>query len=80
MRSRSLALYVHIPFRQAKCPYCDFDSYAGLEAVMAPYVDALIAEMALWRDATRDPSHPPRYSTDAPTTFADISKKGLAPS
>jgi oxygen-independent coproporphyrinogen-3 oxidase len=54
MRSADLALYVHIPFCQAKCPYCDFNSYAGLEDLMAPYVDALITEMALWRDATRD--------------------------
>jgi len=54
MRSARLALYVHIPFCQAKCPYCDFNSYAGLESLMAPYVDALIAEMALWREATRD--------------------------
>jgi len=54
MRSDGLALYVHIPFCQAKCPYCDFNSYAGLEDLMAPYVDALIAEMALWHEATRD--------------------------
>jgi len=54
MRSASLALYVHIPFCQAKCPYCDFNSYAGLDGLMTPYVDALIAEMALWREATRD--------------------------
>ena len=54
MRSTSLALYLHIPFCQAKCPYCDFNSYAGLEGLMTPYVDALIAEMALWREATRD--------------------------
>jgi oxygen-independent coproporphyrinogen-3 oxidase len=54
MRSASLALYVHIPFCQAKCPYCDFNSYAGLEGLMAPYVDALIAEMALWPELTRD--------------------------
>jgi oxygen-independent coproporphyrinogen-3 oxidase len=50
----SLALYVHIPFCQAKCPYCDFNSYAGLDGLMAPYVDALITEMALWREPTRD--------------------------
>ena len=79
MRSTKLALYVHIPFCQAKCQYCDFNSYAGLEAAMAPYVDALIAETALWREATRDGSHPTCYSTAAPTTCADISKKGLAP-
>ena len=54
MRSASLALYVHIPFCQAKCPYCDFNSYAGIEGLMVPYVDALIAEMALWREPTRD--------------------------
>jgi len=54
MAQERLALYVHIPFCQAKCPYCDFNSYAGLESLMAPYADALIAEMALWREATRD--------------------------
>jgi len=49
-----LSLYLHIPFCALKCRYCDFNSYAGQEALVRPYVDALIAEMALWRDATRD--------------------------
>lgn len=42
----SIALYLHIPFCQRKCPYCDFNSYAGLDALQAPYVEALTAEMA----------------------------------
>jgi len=42
----SVGLYIHIPFCARKCPYCDFNSYAGLDTLQAPYVEALIAEMA----------------------------------
>jgi len=43
-----LSLYLHIPFCSLKCRYCDFNSYAGLEELVEPYVGALIAEMRLW--------------------------------
>ncbi len=39
-------VYVHIPFCQSKCAYCDFVSFAGLESLGASYVDALCREIA----------------------------------
>lgn len=43
-----LALYVHIPFCESKCPYCDFNTYAGAETLMAVYSDALALEIERW--------------------------------
>lgn len=41
-------LYVHIPFCEKKCPYCDFNTYAKLDDLFQRYVDALCAELAGW--------------------------------
>ncbi|MEI7926542.1 MAG: radical SAM family heme chaperone HemW [Chloroflexota bacterium] len=54
-RSRSLALYLHIPFCTAKCGYCDFNSYEGLPGhLVADYTPALVREMELWAPAAKD--------------------------
>jgi oxygen-independent coproporphyrinogen III oxidase len=42
------SIYIHIPFCVKKCLYCDFASYAGKESLIAPYVEALRAEISLW--------------------------------
>ena len=46
--SRPEGLYVHIPFCATKCPYCDFNTYAGIESQMEPYLAALRKEIELW--------------------------------
>lgn len=40
-------LYIHIPFCRAKCSYCDFCSFPGMEDLYARYVEALACEMGL---------------------------------
>jgi oxygen-independent coproporphyrinogen-3 oxidase len=45
MPRESLSLYLHIPFCQVRCAYCDFNTYAGLDRLMAPYAAALAREI-----------------------------------
>ncbi len=44
--SRQVAVYIHIPFCHHRCSYCDFNIYAGMKSLYAPYVEAVAEEIA----------------------------------
>jgi len=53
---KPIGLYVHLPFCVRKCAYCDFASYAGRQADIPRYVDAVVQEITLRGAETGHPS------------------------
>jgi len=54
--TQPIALYIHIPFCKTRCPYCDFNTYAGIESIIPAFVDALVKEIHLWSAALNRPT------------------------
>jgi len=62
-------VYVHIPFCRHRCHYCDFNTYEGLDALFAPYVDALVADIDRWVGAS-SPATSVFFGGGTPTLLA----------
>jgi len=91
VRDASVGVYVHIPFCERICPYCDFAVIAARDLSAdqeTRYVDALLRELALRGDVYRDrdaaadargSAEPPRASA-ARRRLASIYLGGGTPS
>src|SRR6476659_6369482 len=40
-----VGIYIHIPFCRHICPYCDFNTFRGLDSLIPRYVDALLRDI-----------------------------------
>ncbi len=48
-KKETLSIYIHIPFCLSKCSYCDFISFANINSLHKPYIDALLKEISLYK-------------------------------
>ncbi len=42
-----VSVYIHVPFCIHRCGYCDFNTFAGLDAMIPAYTDAVCREIEL---------------------------------
>lgn len=54
MRSKNISIYIHIPFCESRCYYCDFYSSVINKEVVRKYFERLNKEIELYREFLRD--------------------------
>ncbi len=50
-----ISLYIHIPFCESKCKYCDFTSFRGNDELIDRYIGALIREIEIYGRQVKEP-------------------------
>jgi oxygen-independent coproporphyrinogen III oxidase len=51
----TVSAYIHIPFCTHRCGYCDFNTYAGLEALIPSYAQAVCKEILILSTGDNQP-------------------------
>ncbi len=51
LQKKPLGLYIHIPFCEKKCNYCDFASFDNIAPLQKAYVDALVSQFKSYENA-----------------------------
>ena len=46
MENKELGIYIHIPFCQHKCDYCDFVSFSNKQEYIENYIEAVKKEIS----------------------------------
>ena len=46
---KELSIYIHIPFCDVICPYCDFNKFSNVDNLIPDFVDSIINEIKLRR-------------------------------
>ena len=63
------AVYVHLPWCEQKCPYCDFNSHVRETRDEQVYVDALIQDLAVDASQLQSPVHSVFFGGGTPSLF-----------
>lgn len=55
MGQQDFGIYIHIPFCQKKCNYCDFPSWPGMEKYWGAYINAAVNELLFKAEKYKNP-------------------------